>query len=186
VEDSLASGNATFIGINAAIEGQAKAVNRSLSSVKKTLASGRREQVTLLRLQKVSNSKVMNRLDDVCSTLTQQIAMIRLTEGADNGIVFEGENLAAITLPLMLMQTDLTKAVEHWWQRVLSRSLVLKYDGFRKSSQSCSLVVMKRRRWLREADIGILVEGLLRTTDANVRLRLPSQDISKKQRPLSQ
>jgi hypothetical protein len=49
VKESLASASATVIGINAAIEGQAKTVHRSLSSVKKRLASGRREQDALLR-----------------------------------------------------------------------------------------------------------------------------------------
>jgi hypothetical protein len=111
VKDCLASGNATLVDINASTYRQANIVNQSLSSVKKSLASGRRERGVLLRHQKASSSKVMNRLNDVCSTLTQQIATIHITESADNEMVFEGENLGAITLPLMLMQTDLNKAV---------------------------------------------------------------------------
>jgi hypothetical protein len=82
----------------------AKTVHRSLSSVKKRLASGRREQDALLRYQKVLRSKVMNRLDDFCSILTQQIATVRLAESADNEIVFEGENMGAITLPSVVIQ----------------------------------------------------------------------------------
>lgn len=111
VEKSLASGHAELSGINIAIDDRAKIIKQNLSSVKKSLTRGRREQGALVRRQKASTSKLMTRLDDICSTLAQQTANISLTETEDNGIFFEGKNLDAIVLPLMLMQTDLSKAI---------------------------------------------------------------------------
>ncbi|ERF76472.1 hypothetical protein EPUS_06134 [Endocarpon pusillum Z07020] len=113
VEKSLASGHAELSGINVAIDDRAKIINQSLSSVKKSLTHGRREQGALVRQHKISTSKLMTRLDDVCSSLTQQITTISLTETEDNEIFFEGENLGAIVLPLLLMQTDLSKAIRN-------------------------------------------------------------------------
>lgn len=75
------------------------------------MARGRREQGALLRQQKALSSKLTTRLDDICSTLTKQIATITLRETVNDEIFFEGENLAMVALPLMLMQTDLVKAL---------------------------------------------------------------------------
>jgi hypothetical protein len=72
----------------------------------------RREQSALLCYQKDSNSKLLTRLDDVCSSLTEQIATISLGETEDKEIIFAGESLGVITLSPMLMKTDLAKAVQ--------------------------------------------------------------------------
>jgi len=111
VNRSLASSHAKLKVINTAIDGYAGIVNRRLSAVNKGLAGCRKDQGALIRHQKTSASKLRTQLDTVCSTLTQQIATIGLRETEHNDIVFEGENLDAIALPLMLMQTDLAKAI---------------------------------------------------------------------------
>ncbi|KAH8796307.1 hypothetical protein BGZ57DRAFT_998065 [Hyaloscypha finlandica] len=111
VNRSLASGHAKLKALNTAIDGHAGIVNRRLSAVNKRLAGCRNEQGALIRLQKTSASKLRTQLDAVCSNLTQQIATIGFRETEHNDIVFEGENLDAIALPLMLMQTDLAKAI---------------------------------------------------------------------------
>lgn len=141
MEKSLASGHAKLGGINVAIDSRAKIINQNLSSVKKNLARGRREQGALLRQQKASNSKILNRLDDVCSTLTQHVATISLRETVNNEIFFEGENLDKMILPLMLMQTDLAKAV---------RTLVT--EGAIKISRS-------EARWIEKEFQNLLVHG---------------------------
>jgi hypothetical protein len=107
VQESLASGYARLGSIDHTLDVQADKVDQSLKSVSKTISKNRK---VLCRQQKVSTSKLMTRLNDVHS-LTQQIAIISLTETANNDIIFEGQNLGAITLPLMLMETDLIKAI---------------------------------------------------------------------------
>lgn len=142
MEESLASGHTKLGSINVAIDGRAKIINQSLSSVKKSLASGRREQGALLRQQKALSSKLTTRLDDICSTLTQQIATISLRETEKNEIFFEGgANLGTIALPLMLMQTDLVKAL---------RTLVT--EGAIRISRS-------EARWIEEEFENLLVHG---------------------------
>jgi hypothetical protein len=103
-----------------------------LIAVNKGLAACQREQSTLIRHQKISTSKLQSQLDAVFSNLTQRIAIISLWETEHNDIIFEGENLGAIALPLMLMQTDLFNAL---------RPLVV--EGAMKISHS-------EARWIQE------------------------------------
>jgi hypothetical protein len=141
MDRSLASGHAKLKGINTAIDGHAGIVNRRLSAVNKGLVGCRREQGALIRHQKTSTSKLQTQLDAVCSTLTQQIATVGLRETEHNDIVFEGENLDAVALPLMLMQTDLAKAI---------RTLV---------AEGAVKVSLSEARWIQEEIENLLICG---------------------------
>jgi hypothetical protein len=112
-----------------------------LSAVNKGLAGCRKDQGALIRHQKTSASQLRTQLDAVCSTLTQQIATIGLRETEHNDIIFEGENLDAIALPLMLMQTDLAKAL---------RTL---------ATQGAVKVSLSEARWIQEEMEKLLICG---------------------------
>ncbi|PGH20051.1 hypothetical protein AJ80_03701 [Polytolypa hystricis UAMH7299] len=114
------------------LEDHAKTLNNRLGSIDTRLAGHRNGQRVFLRRQKASTSKFLTRLDNVCSTLTRQIATISLRETENNGIIFEGENLGAIALPLMQMKGEIGKAIR-----------TLRAEGSMMVSQS-------EARWIRE------------------------------------
>jgi hypothetical protein len=110
MESSVISTGAKLDGMKSSLNDRARTLNQSLSTVNSNLTLSRRQQTTHFRHQKASNGKIHSQLNEIQSAITQ-ITNISLRESG-NDIIFEGENLGAIVLPLKLMQNGLAKAVE--------------------------------------------------------------------------
>jgi hypothetical protein len=65
----------------------------------------------LSQQQAASTSSILEHMNELRSSLAQQIATLTLTETDFNEIIIEGKGLENVTLPLMLIQSELVRAI---------------------------------------------------------------------------
>ena len=70
-----------------------------------------RQHRKLFRQQAASTSSILEHMSELHSSLAQQIATLTLTETDFNEIIIEGKGLENVALPLMLIQSELVRAI---------------------------------------------------------------------------
>jgi hypothetical protein len=70
-----------------------------------------RQHRKLSRQLAASTSSILERMNELHSSLAQQIATLTLTETDFNEIIIEGKGLENVALPLMLIQSELVRAI---------------------------------------------------------------------------
>jgi hypothetical protein len=70
-----------------------------------------RQHRKLSRQQAASTSSILEHMNELHSSLAQQIATLTLTETDFNEIIIEGKGLENVALPLMLIQSELVRAI---------------------------------------------------------------------------
>lgn len=70
-----------------------------------------RQHRKLSQQQAASTSSILEHMNELHSSLTQQIATLTLTETDFNEIIIEGKGLENVALPLMLIQSELVRAI---------------------------------------------------------------------------
>lgn len=86
------------------IRTETSTVRKDLRSISKEIKHSRKQH---LRHQKAANTEILTRLGEVQS----DIATLSLTRTAEDAFTFEGSNLESVTFPLMLLHSELTKAL---------------------------------------------------------------------------
>ena len=70
-----------------------------------------RQHRRLSRQQAASTSSILEHMNELHSSLAQQIATLTLTETDFNEIIMEGKGLENVALPLMLIRSELVRAI---------------------------------------------------------------------------
>ena len=94
------------------IDGQNRATKQSFATVKKISAQTQKNQSSLYRQQKRMGARVARKLNALEASIIEHTASLTMRESGSHEIIFEGDNLGAITLPLQLIASDLQKAVQ--------------------------------------------------------------------------
>ncbi|KAI9648885.1 hypothetical protein NHQ30_001451 [Ciborinia camelliae] len=101
VESSLQSSNKHLENIRVGICGHATNLEQGLGRVKESIEKNYKQQFELFHQQEAR----------LTSRLESAVASISITENLDHDILFYGENIGMIVLPLLLMKSDLIKCV---------------------------------------------------------------------------
>ena len=105
--------------LGVASQGQHTAVQKSLldaatltnEMVQSINDKSARQHRKLSQQQTASTSSILEHMNELHSSLAQQIATLTLTETDFNEIIIEGKGLENVALPLMLIQPELVRAI---------------------------------------------------------------------------
>ncbi|KAH7060372.1 hypothetical protein B0J12DRAFT_769248 [Macrophomina phaseolina] len=83
-------------------------VHNDLRAVSKGIRHSRRQQA---RQQSSATTQIMGKMEEMETKMMQSIATLSLTQTAEGAFTFEGKNVESVTLPLMLLHSQLLKAL---------------------------------------------------------------------------